>query len=50
MPSTDEGFGSPVLESIACGIPVIFWRGFAAVREVVGERGWPMDSSHDAEE
>jgi len=48
MPSTDEGFGLPALESIACGAPVLFWRGCAAVAEVVGDRGWAVESAKDA--
>ncbi|MFT4214588.1 MAG: glycosyltransferase [Microbacterium sp.] len=50
MPSIDEGFGLPALESISCGVPVLFWRGCAAVAEVVGDRGEALESPRDAEE
>jgi glycosyltransferase involved in cell wall biosynthesis len=41
MPSLDEGFGLPALESMAAGTPVIYGdRG--ALPEVVGASGWPV--------
>ena len=48
MPSTDEGFGLPALESIACGVAVIHWRGCESVAEIVGDKGWALDDATDA--
>lgn len=50
VPSTLEGFGLPALESIACGVPVLYWRGCEAVAEVVRERGTALDSAQDVDE
>lgn len=50
MPSTDEGFGLPALESVACGTPVIYWQGCASVAEIVGDRGWSLPDAHVAAE
>lgn len=36
MPSTDEGFGLPVLEAMACGTPVVASRA-SAIPEVAGD-------------
>lgn len=38
LPSLDEGFGLPVLESLACGHPVVV-SDIPALREVAGENG-----------
>lgn len=48
MPSTMEGFGLPALESIACGTPVLFWRGCESVAEIVGTAGAAVDEADDA--
>ncbi|MGL3151802.1 glycosyltransferase family 4 protein [Microbacterium sp. A82] len=50
MPSTLEGFGLPALESVCCGVPVLYWRGCEAVAEIVGDRGWGLGSAHDPQE
>lgn len=50
MPSVLEGFGLPALESIACGTPVLFWRGCEAVGEIVGDRGRALATWGEAEE
>ncbi|MGF6822455.1 glycosyltransferase involved in cell wall biosynthesis [Microbacterium sp. ZKA21] len=50
MPSMLEGFGLPALESIRCGVPVLYWAGCEAVAEIVGERGWAVSSPDDAHE
>ena len=50
MPSTLEGFGLPALESIRCGVPVLYWAGCESVAEIVGDRGWAVSSSDDAHE
>lgn len=50
MPSTLEGFGLPALESISCGVPVLYWRGCEAVAEIVGDRGRRVEEADAAEE
>jgi len=42
LPSTDEGFGLPAAEAIACGTPVLYRQSCRSVREVVGEFGIGM--------
>jgi glycosyltransferase involved in cell wall biosynthesis len=50
MPSLNEGFGLPALESICCGTPVIYWRGCNVVGETVGDSGWAISEAANAEE
>ena len=48
FPSLYEGFGMPVLEAMACGIPVIT-SNVASLPEVVGEAGILVDPLNEKE-
>ena len=48
FPSLDEGFGMPVLEAMAAGIPVIS-SNRAALPEVCGEAAWLVDPRDNRE-
>jgi glycosyltransferase involved in cell wall biosynthesis len=47
MPSLFEGFGLPVLESMACGVPVAC-SNVSSMPEVAGDAGVPFDPRDDA--
>ena len=42
LPSKAEGFGMPIIEAGACGMPTI-GTDFSAIPELIGNRGWLID-------
>ena len=48
FPSLDEGFGMPVIEAMAAGVPVVTSNG-SALPEIVGDAGLLIDPRHDDE-
>lgn len=42
LPSKTEGFGLPLIEAGACGIPSIT-TNFSSMSEIVGDKGWLID-------
>jgi glycosyltransferase involved in cell wall biosynthesis len=45
-PSRKEGFGLPVLESMACGTPTIAWNA-PVIQEIVGDGAYLVDSARE---
>ena len=48
LPAFREAFGLVVVESLACGTPVIGMRDGGAVPDLIGDAGWVADPDPDA--
>lgn len=48
FPSLDEGFGMPVLDAMAAGVPVVTSRS-SALPEVAGDAAWLVDPNNSGE-
>jgi glycosyltransferase involved in cell wall biosynthesis len=50
MPSTQEGFGLPVLEAMSCGVRAVHWARCAPVTEIAAGAGITVEAATDAGE